>query len=109
MQVGPGLAGVSGRLTRLQLLESILDPNRRTTRGFEGTVLFLEDGGVLAGRVLDEGEDSLRLQLSTGEIEDVPLDAIDERRADVSAMPSGLGELLERRDMRDLLAYLASL
>lgn len=109
LTVGPNLAGVTRRLTRLTLLESILDPNRRTTRGFEGTVLFLKTGGALAGRVLDEDADSLRLQLSTGEIEDVPLDAIDERRADVSAMPTGLGELLERRDLRDLLAYLGSL
>jgi len=109
VRVGPALAGVSGRLSRLQQLEAILDPNRNTARGWGGSVLFLEGGGAVSGRVIDEDEEAVRVLQTTGEIEEVPVAAIEERRADLSAMPEGLGEMLSRLELRDLLAYLASL
>jgi quinoprotein glucose dehydrogenase len=114
--VGPDLRGLSARLSRLQMLESILEPNVQTTEGYGATVLFFEDGSALNGRILKEGLTFegeagtwLRLQDSDGELHDVLESDISERRADLSAMPEGLGDLIDRRTMRDLLAYLASL
>ncbi|HZM00949.1 MAG TPA: hypothetical protein VFD43_11935, partial [Planctomycetota bacterium] len=64
--VGPSLAGVGGRLSRLQLLEAIVLPNRRTAKGFAGTTLFLRDGSALSGRVLGEADGCLRVQPAEG-------------------------------------------
>ncbi len=108
-RVGPDLGGVGTRLTRLQLLESIVLPNRRPTPGYEGTVLFLEQGGSVAGRVVAEDTESVSLMDAQGELSRVLLEDVAERRPDLSAMPQGLGDLLEPGELRDLIEYLASL
>src|SRR5262249_26533204 len=60
-RVGPDLAGVGKRLTRLQVLEAIVGPNRRTTPGFGGRAFFLKDGRVVSGRVVEENDALVRL------------------------------------------------
>lgn len=107
-KVGPHLKGVSNRLSRLQMLESIVDPNRRTTPGFEATAIFREVGGVVAGRVIEDG-DVVRVLKSDGEIEEIAKDEITASMPDLSAMPDNLAESLSREQMRDLLAYLSTL
>lgn len=108
-QIGPDLSGVSQRLTRLQVLESIVTPNRRTTPGYKGTILFLAEGGHVAGRIVEETDEFVRVIDADGRVSGVPKDAIEERRADVSAMPEGLADGISRLEMRALLAYLAEL
>ncbi len=108
-RIGPDLAGIGVRSTRLTLLESIAMPNRRIPPGWAGEVLFLVDGSTVAGRVVSEEGGALSVLESDGALREVPLDEIDERRPDLSAMPTGLTRTLSREDMRDLLEYLASL
>lgn len=108
-QVGPDLRGVGARLSRLQILEAIVDPNRRITPGYEGVVLELRDGSIVSGHIEHEegGTVSVRTPLDTRvAVED---DAIVERRADLSAMPEGLGKFLSFGAMRDLIEYLAAM
>ena len=112
--IGPSVDGVGTRLTRLQMLQSIVEPNRTITAGFQGTVLFLVDpeterASVVAGRVIEETADVIRVLDSEGEITEVDPRHVDDRRPDLSAMPEGLADSIDRRAMRDLLAYLASL
>ena len=114
--VGPDLRGLAGRLSRRRMLEAIVLPNARTTAGYDASVLFLRDGSTLAGRILKEGlvfdgeaGTWLRLLDSDGKLHEVFEDDIEERRGDLSAMPQDLGHLIDRRAMRDLLAFLGSL
>ena len=107
--VGPSLEGVGARLARLQMLESIVAPNRRVTPGYEGAVLFLADGATMAGRILEEDGARLALQRSDGTLVEVAAEAVEARRADLSAMPEDLAASLSPREMRDLLAYLGTL
>ena len=68
-----------------------------------------EEGGIVNGRILEETEAFIRVLDSEGEVIDVdPLD-VEERRADLSAMPEDLVQSMTARELRDLLAYLASL
>ena len=108
-RVGPNLAGIGHRLARLQMLEAVVDPNRRTAPGWSGTNLFLEDGRILSGRVVDEIDEAVIIENADGEAVAVPRGEIRTRRAGLSAMPEGLASALTREEMRDLLAYLASL
>jgi len=107
--VGPDLRGLGGRATRLEILESIVAPNLRIADGFGGQQLWLKDGSVVEGRVLEESGDVLRLLDPAGEVRELPSDEIETRRASLSAMPQGYGELLTRAQMRDLIEYLAGL
>jgi quinoprotein glucose dehydrogenase len=108
-RIGPDLTGVGKRLTRLQLLESVALPNRRISTGYQGSVLFMLDGDVLAGLILEENADRIRILKSDGQIDEVhPMD-VETRRPDLSSMPEGLAQFLSRREMRDLLEYLGTL
>jgi len=109
MRVGPDLRGVSRRLTRLQMLESIVLPNRRTTPGFQGTVFYMLDESVVNGRMLEETADGIRVIDSDGVTTTLDPAEVDERRADLSAMPEDIVKSLDRSEMRDLLAYLGDL
>jgi quinoprotein glucose dehydrogenase len=108
-QIGPNLAGVAKRLTRLQMLESIVQPNRRVAAGFETETFFLTDGSVREGRVIEESGEAVALVDSQGAVFDVALADLDERRPGLSAMPDGLTDHLSREELRDLLEYLAGL
>jgi quinoprotein glucose dehydrogenase len=108
-RVGPNLFGVGQRLTRLQILESIIGPNRRTTPGYGATAFFLKDGRVVAGRVFEESAELVRLFDANNNPIALDPAEIDERRADLSAMPEDLAKMLTPADLRDLLAYLAAL
>jgi quinoprotein glucose dehydrogenase len=108
VSVGPSLAGLGKRLTRAQIVESIVQPNRVIAAGYEGTLLVLDDDSVVAGRVVEESPELLRVLGSDGKVVDVETSAIVERRPDLSAMPEGLGQFLSPREMRDLVEYLAT-
>jgi len=108
-RVGPNLFGVGQRLTRLQIAESIVGPNRRTTPGYGARAFFLKDGRVLAGRVFEETDTLVRLFDANNNPLAVERAEIDEERADLSAMPEDLAKTLTPAQMRDLLAYLAKL
>ena len=93
----------------MQMLESIVLPNRRTTPGFQATVLFLHDESVVTGRILEETEQRIRVIDSEGVVTELDPEDVESRRADLSAMPEDLMSHLDREQMRDLLAYLGSL
>ena len=56
----------------------------------------------------DDGN-TVRLMTPEGEVVVVPADRIEERHRGKSAMPDDLVKHLSRREMRDLVAFLASL
>jgi quinoprotein glucose dehydrogenase len=108
-RVGPELAGVGQRRTRLELMTSVVDPNASLAPGYEASNLFLVGGGVLSGRVVAEDDTTLTLLDSEGVVTEVALADVDERRVGLSAMPEEMAATLDRKEMRDLVAYLASL
>ena len=108
VSVGPSLDGVGKRLSRAQIVESIVQPNRVIAAGYEGTLLVLSDDRIVAGRVVEESPELLRVLQSSGETVEVEPATIVERRPDLSAMPEGLGQFLTPREMRDLVEYLAT-
>ncbi len=108
-RVGPGLAGTGRRLARLQILQAIVTPNRRTAPGYASLLLVQTDGDVVSGRLLDEAGGELRVQESSGQVRLIPAASVAERRQGLSPMPEGLGASLPPRDLRDLIEYVASL
>ena len=108
-EVGPDLVGVSQRLTRLQMLETIVDPNRRTTAGYENWIFRLQDGRTVAGRIVAEGEGLVRVQTADSQLLEFDPSEVELKRRDLSAMPGNLAQSIDRFQMRDLMAYLATL
>jgi quinoprotein glucose dehydrogenase len=110
-EVGPplnGLAGEPGK-DRRYLLESIVLPNAQIAKGYESVVLALGDGRTVSGVL--KGEDKKQLKIVTAEAKElvIPLDDIESRRTGPSAMPDDLHKKLTKRELRDVVEFLASL
>ena len=107
-KAGPSLA-FAGRQSRRHLLESILDPNKVIAAGYGQTILLLEDGTSASGIIESESDTSLRLRLLTGDHATYRIDQIEHRSLLRSGMPTELASKLSKRELRDLIAFLASL
>lgn len=107
--VGPELAGIGGKQTREYLLESIVDPNKQIAKGFETVVLALSNGQVETGIVKAEDAKEITLVRADGKRVTVPKSAIHERNSGKSAMPEDLVKKLTKRELRDLVEFLANL
>ena len=107
--IGPTLAGLGGRATRLDNLTSIVDPNRAITGGFQGTLFFLEGGERVEGQVLEESVELVRVLDADGVEHAFAPAEVEVRRRGLSAMPEGLDKLLTPEQMRDLLEFLSGL
>jgi quinoprotein glucose dehydrogenase len=108
-EVGPDLRGLSKRSTRVDMLESIVDSNRRIARGYENWLFTFEDDTPVAGVILEETDTTVRLRTSQDEIVEIELSETVARRKDRSAMPQDVANFLTREEMRDLIEYLANL
>ena len=107
--VGPALDRISRQRSREQLLESIVFPNRAISPGYENVVITLRDGALHAGLIKGEDEKEVRLESpEAGPVRIAKLDVVSRQRG-LSAMPDGLSEFLSRRELRDLVEFLASL
>lgn len=104
---GPLLDGIGKRATREYLLESLVLPSAKIAAGFGSTSVTLHDGSRLVGFVTKDQDGSLNLVDATGTPQEIPWSRIAERSANAnSAMPPMVGALT-RRQLRDLVAFLA--
>jgi len=109
-ELGPDLSRIGARLTREQLLESLLDPSRTLAPGFAMHRIGTEDGDEWLGRLVEESEERLVLQLA--DLSRVELESrrvASRERLPTSLMPAGLLQDRTAAEAADLLAFLASL
>lgn len=107
--VGPALDHIGSQRTRGELLESVLRPNAKIAPGFEQLMLRLKNGSAVSGLLRRENDVSIQLENLEDGLMDVPKDQVLSRDRGISAMPEGFEQWLTKREIRDLVAYLASL
>jgi quinoprotein glucose dehydrogenase len=107
--VGPDLAKIAQASDRIYLLESIVDPNAKIAPGYDNVVLTLNNGDIIAGILNKEGAEEVTItNLSDGKKQQVKTAEIKERTHVPSAMPPGLANVMSKRNLRDLIEFLAS-
>ena len=107
--VGPNLTGVATRLTREQILESLLEPSARIAAGYGTVGITLKNGKRVDGTLRDETPTDVVIVAGTPPAEQrIAKTEIAERTNPVSAMPP-IGLIVKPRDVRDLVAYLSTL
>jgi putative heme-binding domain-containing protein len=109
--VGPELAAVSSRLATQNILESILEPSKVISEQYQNIVLTLNDGDVVAGRLVEENE--LELTLNTDSMRPNKekfrkADIVSRRPSKISPMPEGLVNSMTEDEIWDLIAFLES-
>ncbi len=106
-KIGPDLAGVGSRFSRVHLIESILEPSRAIAPSFETIIVALADGRIASGVKLSEDESTLTLGDDQGRTHEIAKTQIDERHPQTkSTMPDGLEKRLSDRELLDLLTFL---
>ena len=109
-RIGPDLAGIGGRFSRIHLIESILEPSRTIAPSYASLAVALTDGSVLTGVRVSEDERVLVLGDAEGKTHEIAKVDIEERQAQArSTMPDGLEKRITDREFIDLIAYLTSL
>ena len=108
-RIGPDLSRLGTEATDAQIVESILQPSKVISKGFESTVVLTVQGQVVTG-VLVSSDDQLIVLRSGQEIG--PLITIarkeiaESKLSPKSSMPDGLvNELKNRQQFLDLLRY----
>ena len=107
--VGPKLDGIAATKPRPYLLESIVAPNATVAEAYRTTVILTDAGQTVAGIIVSEDAERVKLKMADGGIKEVAVASIDERTSGPSSMPADLSGKLTRRELRDLIAWLASL
>jgi quinoprotein glucose dehydrogenase len=108
-EVGPELTVIGKTKDRRYLLESICLPNAQVAKGFETATILNNSGQTFTGIVKAETDEYLELIQSDGSQIRIPQEEVEARRKGKSSMPDDLTTQMSQRDLRDLVAYLASL
>jgi putative heme-binding domain-containing protein len=108
---GPDLTKIAAQKDRRYLLESIVNPNGQIAEGFQNVMFTLNNGEIKAGIVKTETTDTLTIQMPVPGVapETIKKADIKSRENAPSGMPPGFGELLSKRDLRDIVEYVSSL
>jgi len=105
---GPVLAGIGSKRTAKELLESIIEPSAKYAPGYEIATLTLKDGTTTTGIVAEETESELKLKIGKEAMQTIAKATINNRESVPSSMP-GVKEILNKKEIRDLVAFLVSL
>ncbi len=107
---GPDLTAVGARFDRRALLESVIEPSRIIADVYRSVTISTKSGAIHDGRIVSEDAKSVTLATNPADPdhrEHVSKQEIMSRRvSDVSAMPEGLLNTLNRDEILDLLAWL---
>lgn len=108
-EAGPALDGIASKKDAKYLLESIVQPNAQIAETFRMVVCTMKDGSVKPGVIRAETAETLTIQLPGEEPQELKIADISSRENVPSGMMPGLGEMLTKRELRDIMAYISTL
>lgn len=112
--IGPGGSGVGPNLALIgekapsHLLAALVDPGRDIAPGFAFTTLTLKDETSVSGVLEKEDLTRVEIRLADGKLRQIDRTSIKSQTPPTSSMPP-MGQLLTKKELRHLLAYLQSL
>jgi quinoprotein glucose dehydrogenase len=107
--VGPDLSAPAISRDRRHLVESIVNPNAKIAQGFETTILKLKSNVTVGGIVKKETDKELILVDPNEGEQEIDKEDIVSRTKGLSAMPEKFDTMLTKRELRDLVEFLATL
>lgn len=106
---GPDLKERNPEWKTIDILKEILHPSERINEKFRNEIFELESGETLAGLVLEESPQTVKLVINpladTKPIEILKSEIASREVSPVSPMPEGLLDKLTREEILDLLAF----
>ena len=108
-EVGPDLSHVGAQKDRQYLLESVVLPNKDIAQGFESVLVTLKSGTRYAGVIKSDNANELVINSPEDGLVTVKKSDIQSRDKGLSPMPEGMGQVLTKQDLRNLVEYLSGL
>jgi putative heme-binding domain-containing protein len=105
-KIGPELTKVVQRLTRREIVESVLFPSHQIVDPYSTRLVELKNGKILSGLVGESAEGYTILQSNAEKIVIARTDVESMHASPLSAMPTGLLDPYKSEDMADLIAFL---
>jgi putative heme-binding domain-containing protein len=106
--VGPNLRAIGAERDAAYLLESLVAPSAKIATGYGIVHVTLQDKSEVTGTLAKETPGSVTVRLFDGKQQIIPRTEIATLTPPVSIMPPMLG-ILQPREIRDVVSYLASL
>ena len=107
-QVGPSLEGIAKRHSREYLLQSIVDPQAEITQGYGIVTVQLTDGRTISGTLISKEGNRITIKLPDNSLENFAASELKSQSKPIGTMPD-FKTILNLRQVRDLVAYLATL
>ncbi|HSZ58202.1 MAG TPA: PVC-type heme-binding CxxCH protein [Tepidisphaeraceae bacterium] len=105
-KIGPDITA-NGRSNFEQLLSNVFDPSLVIGPGYQVVTVVTRDGRNLTGLLAEDNEQRVVVRIPGGGEEAVPRrDVKYTHVSKLSMMPEGIEDLLSRRDLSDLFAFL---
>jgi putative heme-binding domain-containing protein len=104
--VGPSLNGIGTRLSREELLQSLIDPSAKIAPGFGQVTVTLMNGQKVEGTLRAETATTLSIEDPTSGLREIAKSDVASGSNAVSAMPP-MGLLLKPREIRDVVEAMA--
>ncbi len=107
--VGPDLTGVGKRLSKRELLESVLEPSKVVADEYASYLFALTSGRVISGRLEREERGDIVIRTGAGKDDLVRVataDIAERQKSASSNMPAEIVNVLESDQILDMLAYL---
>lgn len=105
---GPRLNGIAAKLSRRELLEALIDPSKRLAPGFGIVTLELDNGKTVSGVLGAETNNQLTLKVGSQPDTVILKSNLVKRTNAPSSMPD-MKPMMTRREIRDVVAFLATL
>ena len=107
---GPHLVDIGKRYKKEELIESIVQPNKKIAQGFDTWAFVTTEGKIFTGFVVLESAETVTIRQNDGLSKELLQDDIDERvKQETSMMPKGIAGNLTPEQLADLIAYLQTL
>jgi len=107
---GPELNGVSKRLKRTDIVESLLDPSAKMDPKFASVNVTTLDGVIITGFILSDAPEAVTLKIMGGVDKVIKKSDIKKQViSKLSSMPEGLAQSITPGEFLDLVAFLRSL
>ena len=108
-KIGPDLTWLRNSMDRVLILESIVAPNSTIATGFQSASVTLKNGETLSGVVSHESADTVTItSVADGKKRTVKTADVAERTPLPSPMPPHFGVVLSKREIRDLVEFIAA-
>ncbi|HEX5470913.1 MAG TPA: PVC-type heme-binding CxxCH protein [Lacipirellulaceae bacterium] len=106
---GPELTDVGKRLSRRDILESIVEPSKKVDPKYVTTTIITNEGKSDVGFITAKTKESITLLMAGGKTVTIRRDDIDEMaESKLSSMPDNLASTLAPSELLDIVEYLCT-